>query len=140
MKKVFIFFLTSIVIMLAGCSNGNSNYNLEQFKNDMKNKGYNFEIQDNQNFHFIPTTSKRMLFDDIALDIYVFKSNKKMEKEASNIESDGSGLNGVQVGWVSFPHFYKKGELIVQYIGEDKNIISDLENILGEQFAGQTLQ
>lgn len=143
MKKVFLFFLISIVFMLSGCSNENSTYNLEQFENAMKDEGYNFEIQD-IDLEFLSTTSKRMVFDDIVLDIYVFRSNKKMEKEARNIHRDGwgysNGSEAMQVDWVSAPHFYKKGELIVQYIGEDKNIISDLEDILDEQFAGQTLQ
>ncbi len=34
------------------------------------------------------------------------------------------------------PHFYKRGSLIVQYVGEDEKIISDLGDLLGEQFAG----
>jgi len=37
---------------------------------------------------------------------------------------------------LSFPHFYKKGNIVVQYIEEDEKIISDLKDILGEQFAG----
>jgi hypothetical protein len=44
--------------------------------------------------------------------------------------------NVLFVSWVSYPHFYKKGCLIVQYVGKNENIISDIEDILGEQFAG----
>ncbi|EHI99965.1 hypothetical protein CDLVIII_3403 [Clostridium sp. DL-VIII] len=40
------------------------------------------------------------------------------------------------VSWISYPHFYKKGNIIVQYIGKNEQIISNLKTILGEQFAG----
>lgn len=136
--------MISLFITFAGCrgvSMANDDYNLEKFEEAMKDKGYNFEIQDVKK-DFLPTTRKRMVMGDTALDIYIFKSNKKMESEASNIDSGGcsysNGRKAVNVSWVSFPHFYKKGKLIVQYVGENENIISDLEDILGKQFAGYT--
>ena len=63
-----------------------------------------------------------------------------MENEVKYIDSDGSGYsNGfksVEVSWSSPPHFYKRWSIIVQYVGKNEKIISDLKNILGEQFAG----
>jgi hypothetical protein len=81
-----------------------------------------------------------MITDDEAIDIYLFDSDTKMEEEASYIDSGGcsysNGSKSVEVSWASFPHFYKKGSLIVLYAGEDGNVMSDLEEIFGEQFAG----
>jgi hypothetical protein len=135
-----------LITMLIGCSSKNNskdNFNIEQFQNEMKARNYNFEIKDVQQ-DFLPTTRKRMIIDDKAIDIYLFNSNKKMENEARHIDSGGCGYdNGsksVKVSWVSFPHFYKKGSIIVQYIGEDEKIIADLKDIFGEQFAGYTLK
>lgn len=138
-KKVIIVSFIILILTLTGCgseNNSKNHYNLDKFENDMKGKEYSFEIQDVSK-DFLPTTRKRMIFDDIALDIYIFSSNKKMEREASKIDSNGCNYNNLlSVSWVSYPHFYKKGSLIVQYVGENENIISDLEDILGEQFAG----
>jgi hypothetical protein len=137
---------TAITVpLLIGCkkeTNPEKTYNLKQFEIDMTEKGYEFEVQAAEQ-DFLPTTRKRMMLDnDIVLDIYLFKTNAKLEKEASRIDSGGAGysgpLNNVKVSWVSVPHFYKKGTIIVQYIGEDDSIISTLEEILGEQFAGYT--
>lgn len=135
------------VSLLNGCKKETTpekTYALEQFKNAMTEKGYEFEIQDAEQ-DFLPTTRKRMLLDsDIALDVYLFKNNSKMEKEASYIDNGGSGYNGpinkIKVSWVSPPHFFKKGTIVVQYIGEDEAILSSLRDILGEQFAGYTPQ
>ena len=56
-----------------------------------------------------------------------------MKKDAKKIDSHGSSyMNGskvVKVNWISFPHFYKKDNIIIQYVGEDDNIYSDLEDI-----------
>jgi hypothetical protein len=133
-----------IINLFAGCCRENeaqSTYNLEDFEIAIKDKGYVYEMEDAQQ-DFLPTTRKRMIFNQEVLDIYLFDDDQKMEKEADNIDSSGCGYdNGstaIKVSWVSYPHFYKKGSLIIQYIGEDENMISELEDLLGEQFAGYT--
>lgn len=135
-----------IITVFAGCSRENkspSTFCLENFEDAMTDKGYDFEVQEAEQ-DFLPTTRKRMIIDDIAIDIYIFNSDEKMESEASNIDSGGcsydNGSKSLNVSWVSFPHFYKKGSLIVQYIGEDETVLSALEDILGEQFAGYTTE
>lgn len=131
-----------IFAAFTGCgkeNNSENTFGLEQFENAMKDKGYLFEIEDARQ-DFLQATRKRMVFDENAIDIYLFKNNKKAEEEAGRISSDGcsytNGSRTVTVSWISYPHFYKKGSLIVQYVGEDEKIISDLKEILGGQFAG----
>jgi len=140
--RIIVLIALFTIAVLVGCSRENNSQNtfsIEQFENAMKDRGYNFEIKDVQQ-DFLPTTRKRMIIDDKAIDIYQFSNDKKMETEASRIASDGCSYSNdsktVNVTWVSLPHFYKKGSLIIQYIGEDEIIISDLKDILGEQFVG----
>lgn len=80
------------------------------------------------------------LADKTVINIYVFSSKAEMEKEAKCLDSTGNVYKTssaeTNIDWVSYPHFYKKGTIIVQYLGEDEKIQSDLKNILGEQFAG----
>lgn len=133
-----------IIAAFTGCSRENASrktFGIEEFENAMKDKGYDYEITDAEQ-DFLQAPRKRMIIDKTEIDIYLFGSNKKLEKEAGYISSDGcgytNGSNSLKVSWVSLPHFYKKGRLIVQYVGEDKKIISDLKDIFGEQFAGYT--
>lgn len=122
-------------------NNSKEYYTIEQFQNEMKARNYNFEIKDVK-LNFLPTTAKRMIIGNTVIDIYLFSNNKSMEVEARHIDSGGfsynNGSQSIHVSWVSLPHFYKKGNIIVQYIGQDEKIMSDLKNILGEQFAGYT--
>lgn len=130
-----------IIVTLSGCNNkGKSTYSHEDFEFTMKDMGYDFEIQDVDR-DFLPTTRKRMTIDDIALDIYVFDSDVEAETEAGYIDEGwgyNNGRRAVKVSWISYPHFFKRGNIIVQYIGEDPDIINTLESIMGEQFAGDT--
>jgi len=133
-----------LITLLTSCSSENesqSTYELEDFEIAIKDKGYVYEMEDAKQ-DFLPTARKRMIFNHEVIDIYIFENDQKMGKEANYIDSSGCGYeNGstaINVSWVSYPHFYKKGSLIIQYIGEDENLISDLEDILGEQFVGYT--
>lgn len=129
--------------MFAGCVSKNSSsdsYTIEQFQDEMKLKKYDFSVQDVK-LSIIKGESKRMtMADKTVIDIYVFNSKEEMEKEAKCLDSKGNSYTAdsavTMIDWVSEPHFYKKGTILVQYIGENKKIQSDLKDILGEQFAG----
>lgn len=146
-------FISAFILLLSGCKkepkssdiNNDTNedtndvFDIKDFENAMKEKGYQFEIIDVDK-DFLPTTRKRLVNDNMAIDIYVFDSEEEMEEEAGYIDYGGTSYNNgkkaLHVSWVSHPHFYKKGCLIVQYVGEDTNILKDLEDIMGKQFAG----
>lgn len=105
----------------------------------MKAKNYNFKLKDVQK-DFLPTTRKVMAIGKESLSIYLYDSDKEVEADSKRIDIMGcsyqNGGKSVQVSWISFPNFYRKGAIIVQYIGINKKIISDLTDILGRQFAG----
>lgn len=74
------------------------------------------------------------------LTVYLYESSEKMEEDASYLDSGGSsytnGKNSMKISWASLPHFYKKDNMIVLYVGENADITHALEEILGTQFAG----
>jgi hypothetical protein len=139
MAGIAVLFIIIVFVYCIGDNNSQNTFSLKEFEDTMKDIGYEFKVQDVQQ-DFLPTTRKRMIMGNIVIDIYLFNSDEKMESEASNIDSGGCSYNNgfkiINVSWVSFPHFYKKGNLIVQYVGEDEKIMSDLTDIFGEQFAG----
>lgn len=142
-KHIILFVLSSLMFTLfIGCGNEQKpkdTFGVEQFANQMKAKNYKFEMKDVEK-DFLPTTRKRMILDKEAIDIYLYNSNKEAENDAKRIDDGGfgydNGTKSIKVSWVSYPHFYKKGNIIVQYVGQNEKIISDLKDIFGEQFAG----
>ena len=72
-------------------------------------------------------------------DILVFEydSTETMEADASLVASDGSSIGTTMVTWVSTPHFFKVGRIIVVYIGDDAETLAQLQSLLGAQFSGR---
>jgi uncharacterized lipoprotein NlpE involved in copper resistance len=147
--KAIVILSFLVMFIIVGCGNKQIEknnkqfkknvYGIEQFTSDMKAKNYKFKIKDVQK-DFLPTTRKIMTMDKEVIDIYSYNSSKDMENDAKNIDKYGSqysnGDKSVIVDWISYPHFYKKGTIIVQYVGKNEKIISDLNSILGKQFVG----
>lgn len=143
-KYIVLFFLSSLIItMFIGCTKKDpkGTFDIEQFTNEMKAKNYDFEVQDVENVDdFLSKTKKRMVIGKDALEIYLYNNNEKMEDDAKNINMNGFGYSdgnkSMVIDWISYPHFYKKGNIIVLYVGENEKIISDLNDIMGDQFIG----
>ncbi|OOM10414.1 hypothetical protein [Clostridium saccharobutylicum] len=129
--------------------NDNSNFNIDQFISTMKTKVDNVEVKDEKPFSdFLPDATRKIVdIDGEYLNVYIYSSNQEMEKAASSIYSNGyeytctsanAGTTSAGNGWNKFGHFYKKGNIIVQYGGTKENIFYDLNDIFGEQFIGYT--
>lgn len=70
------------------------------------------------------------------IGMYEYKSSEDMEQEAKTIRADGSMIGNTIYDWKSKPHFYKGGNIIVSYIGENKEILEIIQRFMGQQFAG----
>jgi len=120
------------------------NFTIDNFTNILKTKGYTLEVKDADE-DFLSTTRKTISLGDEPIDVYIYNSNEEMEKDSLNIDSNGfvytitdaeDTATLTNASWSSYPHFYKKGNIIVKYIGKNEEIIFNLKDIFGEQFAG----
>jgi len=140
-KGILIVVLLVFIVIVSFNIKKNSEdaFRVEQFVSEMKAKNCKFQLKDVEE-DFLPTKRRRMIIGREAVDIYLYDSNKEAENDAKRVDSGGCGYNNgiksINVTWSSYPHFYRKGNIIVQYVGKDNKIIKDLQDILGEQFAG----
>lgn len=74
------------------------------------------------------------------ITIYEYESFVQAQADADCIDESGSTViledQTHYIEWKSVPHFYQYNNLIIQYVGTDKNILNLLTNLLGTQFAG----
>jgi hypothetical protein len=56
--------------------------------------------------------------------------------DAATFRPDGTPRT-VMVDWVSAPHLYLRGRVIVVYVGTDPGVTSTLTDLLGPQFSGR---
>jgi len=72
-------------------------------------------------------------------DVQVFEYSDAMAAEAQTalVSPSGSAVGTTKIHWVGPPHFFKKGRLIVLYVGDNGKVLKALEAVLGRQFAGR---
>lgn len=70
------------------------------------------------------------------VNVYEYKNSDQMEADLKTIRSDGSVVGGAIIEWLYTPHLYKNGNIIVLYVGENKEIKEMIQKLVGNQFAG----
>ncbi len=80
------------------------------------------------------------------ISVFEYASAHEAQAEAAQISPDGTehdvrdsvgGGAGVVMDFVSAPHWYQAGRLIILYVGTNGEVIALLERELGAPFAGQ---
>ncbi len=142
MKQVIIILLLLLMsTSLMGCKRKEiSDKTFNDFITKLEDKGYKVDAKDVDRDILAGKRKWLILNDTYNITIYLYESGEKMEEDASYIDKWGSGYNNgktaINISWVSLPHFYKKDNMIVLYVGENTKIIAVIEEIVGEQFAG----
>ncbi len=90
---------------------------------------------------FFSVPGRTIRVDDENVQVFEYEDAASLEDAAGGISADGFTIRGatrtVHVDWMAPPHFYKKGKLLVLYVGDDIGVRQLLEDVLGEQFAGR---
>lgn len=87
---------------------------------------------------------KTLLVNNDTVQVFEYKKAAVADAEAARISPDGFKVerteNGVKTAsnlfWIATPHFYKRGRLVVLYLGDDSALRAVIEAALGPQFAG----
>jgi hypothetical protein len=71
------------------------------------------------------------------VQVFEYQDENAAEADAAQVAPDGGSIGTTMATWMGTPHFYKKGKLIVLYVGDNKQVMSLLTSALGTQFAGR---
>ena len=69
--------------------------------------------------------------------VFEYASEAAAQREAALVSPDGGTVGGSAMMWAAPPHFYRRGLLIVLYVGADPPTMSTLQSVMGPQFAGR---
>lgn len=117
-------------------SNHVSEYDYTSLIDTLEKKGIvanTVEILDDSSFS-VPTIV--MEVNGEMIQVYEFSSKTDAKNASEIVSKDGTEIGLSIIRWIDEPHFYNKGKLIVQYIGHNLEMVSLLESLLGNQFAG----
>lgn len=71
------------------------------------------------------------------VQVFQYSNAAATDAQAALVSRDGSAVGTTKPLWVGPPHFYKKGRLLVLYVGDNDQALRALEVVLGRQFAGK---
>jgi hypothetical protein len=79
---------------------------------------------------------REIAVDGESVQVFDYPSGETADGDAKRVSPDGSAVGTSKVSWLSTPHFFKKGDLIVLYVGGNRAVLDALRAALGPQFAG----
>lgn len=74
--------------------------------------------------------------DGEGIQVFEYSAAAAAEAQAGLVAADGSQIGTSKPLWVGTPHFFRKGRVLVLYLGENTRTIDLLKSALGPQFAG----
>jgi len=93
-------------------------------------------VEDPVKHEFFSAEGQTVTVRESEIVVFEYDSNEAMEADASLVAADGGSIGTTIIVWESTPHFFKAGRIIVLYIGDDAEMLSQLQSLLGSQFAG----
>ena len=120
--------------------------NYAEFIKILETSGFTIEESGEDPPGMLAAGRKYIRTGDDFISVYEYDSNETMECDSAYISkcgftisrpenSDGLGLE-ICISWIADPYFFKKDSLIVNYVGENSQIIDFLKENFGDVFAG----
>ena len=148
---IVIIIALSITAFAAGCSmqaGTASNFDYDAFITLLERKGLEYteiEIAEGEvkTPGFLSVDARRLLIGDAFIGVYEYASINDMEADAAPTATGTFSTSfpgrSYCVNFVSHPYFFKRGLLIVNYVGENENILKFLRENLGKEFASYAI-
>ncbi|HEY7355930.1 MAG TPA: hypothetical protein VH590_05660 [Ktedonobacterales bacterium] len=70
------------------------------------------------------------------VEVYAYATPKDADNDVASISPDGSTFAHKVYHWSAPIHLFRRDQLIIFYMGEDRRVIAPLASLLGPQFAG----
>ena len=143
MKSKAYFVIMAFVVatlILTACGGGSvsaQGYGSEEFLKELREKGAQAESGESIEQVFFSVIGTAVDLNGESVQVFEYDSAETMESDAILIDADGGTIGTSMVSWMATPHFFKKGRILVLYVGDNTETLELLESVLGAQFAGR---
>ncbi|QGU96239.1 hypothetical protein GOM49_15070 [Clostridium bovifaecis] len=131
-RGVKVLLRITIFLVFIGLITYKASFSLEDFKEELSTRGYQYAVDTSAKRDVLSVAPTIININDENIRVHEYKIRPLLWWDCSKISKDGFEIGRTSVHWVAEPHFYQKGNLIVQYIGEDRKTIAMLGEILSE--------
>lgn len=122
------------VLLLAGCTTSNAPQTIDD---ELRAAGLKVEDAGEVEQPFFPVPAHVYVVEGGDVQVYQFDSETTAAAEAAKVSANGMTIGTSSMHWMAPPHFFRRGATIVNYIGENRRVLAELERLMGRQFAGQ---
>lgn len=142
MKSKFLFPLMILLVaavVLAACGGQPASaqgYGTDEFLAELREQGVDAEKGDSVEQAFFSVIGDYVSLNGESVQVFEYDSAETMESDAVLVDASGSPIGTSMVTWIATPHFYKKGRILVLYVGDNAETLEILQSVLGPQFAG----
>lgn len=135
---LMVLLVTALILTACGGEPASAQgFGMEEFIEALREQGVDAEKGDSVEQAFFSVIGDYVNFNDESVQVFEYDSPETMESDAALVAPDGGSIGTSMVTWVATPHFYKKGRILVLYIGDNAETLKLLETVLGPQFAGR---
>ncbi len=113
---------------------GTRNQLVSSLRTKSLNVSISGETSPSANGYFSVASTDLRVENDL-LKVFEYGTAREMDADARFVSSEGQPNPRAGIGWISKPHFYKHGQIIVLYIGCNKEIVEVLDELLGPAIA-----
>lgn len=136
--SLMILLVTALVLTACGGQPASAQgFGTDEFIEALHEKGVNAEKGDSVEQPFFSVIGDFVDFNDEGVQVFEYESAETMESDAVLVDADGGSIGTSMVTWMATPHFFKKGRILVLYVGDNADTMNLLESVLGPQFAGR---
>jgi hypothetical protein len=132
-----VLLLICVLVAVGGASGGELVMDYTRLTDNLRAAGMTVKPGGDvmQPFFAVPGKVIKVLGEDV--QVFQYAHETEAEAQAAQVSPDGSTVGTTKVHWMAPPHFYKRGTLVVVYVGDNTKVLKALEEVLGQQFAGQ---
>ncbi len=141
-EKIIIIFVS--LAFISGCARPHNQNRLqggpvkdyESLVNNLRAAGLRVEPAGEASQPFFSAKGRAIKVDQSEIQAFEYPDEAEAQAEAARVSPDGLSVGTSKITWIGPPHFFKKGRLIVLYVGNEAGVIDALKAALGPQFAG----
>ncbi|OOM77411.1 hypothetical protein CLPUN_23100 [Clostridium puniceum] len=106
-------------------------YSAINFRDDIVNAGYNLKEAANRTKNYFTGNETDYLAGNDVVRVYEYNSAQDLEGDIKRISQNGLTINGTDANYTNKPYYYRKGNSLIVYEGNDPAYVNQFKSMYG---------
>lgn len=108
------------------------NYGATNFRDDIVNAGYNLKESANTTKNYFTGNETDYLAGNDVVRVYEYNSAQDLDDDINRISENGLTIDGSDANYTNKPYYYRKGNSLIVYEGNDPTYVNQFKTIYGD--------